>query len=278
MRIARAEQIARNIAKQVEDGHLVPGTRIGSVRGAAEEFGVSKNTMVEAYDRLVASGAISNRKRGSGFYICRPRPKAAATTTGACRSGHRPCCRCCASSSNQHHAVRVGDGRPPASWMEGSELGRHLQRQRPASAAATHGSRLRHAARLRAAARDHRPACSIERSIHATADGRPADLRRQSRARPASCAISSNRATPCCVDSPGYYPLFGKLRLMRADAGRRCAQHCRGPRPRRFRGQGACSIGRSSSSPRRSPHNPTGTSMALGQPPPPASGRPSVTA
>ncbi|MEZ5702315.1 MAG: hypothetical protein R3E42_10730 [Burkholderiaceae bacterium] len=28
----------------------------------------------------------------------------------------------------QHYEVRVGDGRPPPSWMEESELGGHLRR------------------------------------------------------------------------------------------------------------------------------------------------------
>jgi hypothetical protein len=58
----------------------------------------------------------------------------------------------------QHYEVRVGDGRPPASWMEGSELGRHLRGA--LSSELAHGAWLRHTLGLPAAARDHRAAAA----------------------------------------------------------------------------------------------------------------------
>lgn len=46
---------------------LAPGTRLPSIRRLAEHLRVSKSTIVEAYDRLVAEGA-AEAKRGSGFF------------------------------------------------------------------------------------------------------------------------------------------------------------------------------------------------------------------
>ncbi len=47
---------------------LTPGAKLPSIRGLAETLSVSKSTVVEAYDRLSAEGAIRSRP-GSGFYV-----------------------------------------------------------------------------------------------------------------------------------------------------------------------------------------------------------------
>jgi DNA-binding transcriptional MocR family regulator len=47
---------------------LTPGAKLPSVRGLAATLKVSISTVVEAYERLVAEGAILSR-RGSGFYV-----------------------------------------------------------------------------------------------------------------------------------------------------------------------------------------------------------------
>ena len=57
---------------------LPPGARVPSIRRLAEALGVSKSTVVEAYDRLAAEGVIAARA-GSGFYVTRsPQPFALA--------------------------------------------------------------------------------------------------------------------------------------------------------------------------------------------------------
>jgi DNA-binding transcriptional MocR family regulator len=62
-----ADQIVAGIKRQVDDRHLLPGTRLPSIRKFAEAHQVSRFTVVEAYDRLVAMGYLSSR-RGAGFY------------------------------------------------------------------------------------------------------------------------------------------------------------------------------------------------------------------
>lgn len=64
------EQIVRSIEMRIEDRLLRAGTRLPSIRQFAEMQGVSRFTVVEAYDRLVARGLLESR-RGSGFYVRR---------------------------------------------------------------------------------------------------------------------------------------------------------------------------------------------------------------
>jgi DNA-binding transcriptional MocR family regulator len=62
-----AEQIVAGVKRQIDDRHLRPGSKLPSIRCFAEAYGVSRFTVVEAYDRLVALGYLQSR-RGAGFY------------------------------------------------------------------------------------------------------------------------------------------------------------------------------------------------------------------
>lgn len=62
------EQIASGIRQQIEERVLRPGSRLPSIRQFADDHGVSRFTAVEAYDRLVAMGYLRSR-RGAGFYV-----------------------------------------------------------------------------------------------------------------------------------------------------------------------------------------------------------------
>jgi DNA-binding transcriptional MocR family regulator len=62
-----AEQIVAGVKRQIDDRHLRPGSKLPSIRSFAEAHGVSRFTVVEAYDRLVALGYLQSR-RGAGFY------------------------------------------------------------------------------------------------------------------------------------------------------------------------------------------------------------------
>ncbi len=256
--MTRTDRIVETILKLIDAGHLAPGQRVASLRSASQEYGVSKNTIVEAYDRLAALGALEPRA-GSGFYVVPSR-----RATAALRPPHvveaTDTVSLLRQQLDQHYEVRVGDGRPPADWMEGSELGRHLRLPGArAESAAEHGYgppagyeplRARIAQML------------IERSIQAAPDqilmtfgaNHGLDLIARHFIEPGDAVL---------VDSPGYYPLFAKLRLVRAnivpvlrtpdgpdldDLERKAAQ----TRPKLFFTQALA-------------HNPTGTSMPLAQ-------------
>jgi DNA-binding GntR family transcriptional regulator len=61
------DQIVAGIKRQIQDRHLRPGAKLPSIRNFAETYSVSRFTVVEAYDRLVAMGYLRSR-RGAGFY------------------------------------------------------------------------------------------------------------------------------------------------------------------------------------------------------------------
>ena len=72
------DQIVAGIKRQIDDRHLRPGTKLPSIRNFAEVYKVSRFTVVEAYDRLVAMGCLQSR-RGAGFYTAAtPGPAEAA--------------------------------------------------------------------------------------------------------------------------------------------------------------------------------------------------------
>jgi DNA-binding transcriptional MocR family regulator len=62
-----ADQIVAGIKRQIDDRHLRPRTKLPSIRTFADTHSVSRFTVVEAYDRLVAMGYLQSR-RGAGFY------------------------------------------------------------------------------------------------------------------------------------------------------------------------------------------------------------------
>jgi DNA-binding transcriptional MocR family regulator len=70
-------QLAARLQQRIETHALRPGTRLPSIRICARESRVSRSTVVEAYDRLIAAGLIESR-RGSGFYVRLRASKAAA--------------------------------------------------------------------------------------------------------------------------------------------------------------------------------------------------------
>ncbi len=62
------DQIANAVKKMIDDRALRAGTRMPSIRNFAHDHGISRFTVVQAYDRLVAMGYLHSRQ-GSGFYV-----------------------------------------------------------------------------------------------------------------------------------------------------------------------------------------------------------------
>lgn len=77
-------QLADGLARRIDEQGLRPGTRLPSIRKMAEQSGVSRFTVVEAYDRLVARGLVQSR-RGAGFFV-RARASALAPVVPAAAS------------------------------------------------------------------------------------------------------------------------------------------------------------------------------------------------
>ncbi len=59
------------IRRRIASRSLTPGARLPSIRALAAAMQVSKSTVVEAYERLAAEGAIRSRP-GSGYFVAAP--------------------------------------------------------------------------------------------------------------------------------------------------------------------------------------------------------------
>jgi DNA-binding transcriptional MocR family regulator len=66
--VALTEQIVRRVGALVQQGRLRAGTKLPSIRQLAKKLGVSPNTVVTAYDQLIALGAIVAHA-SSGFFV-----------------------------------------------------------------------------------------------------------------------------------------------------------------------------------------------------------------
>ena len=64
----RTRMVMDTIRRRIAGRSLTPGARLPSIRMLASTLSVSPSTVVEAYERLVAEGAIHSRP-GSGFYV-----------------------------------------------------------------------------------------------------------------------------------------------------------------------------------------------------------------
>ncbi|MGZ5818162.1 MAG: aminotransferase-like domain-containing protein [Burkholderiaceae bacterium] len=81
------EQIVRSVGARIDDKLLRAGARMPSIRQFADTHKVSRFTVVEAYDRLVANGCLESR-RGSGFYVRERSPL--INTSGANKADVQP--------------------------------------------------------------------------------------------------------------------------------------------------------------------------------------------
>jgi GntR family transcriptional regulator/MocR family aminotransferase len=72
-------QIQSNIRQEIAEGTLRPGSRLPSSRQLAEDLGVSRSVVVEAYGQLIAEGYLE-ALRGSGTWISPHLPPAAVPT------------------------------------------------------------------------------------------------------------------------------------------------------------------------------------------------------
>jgi DNA-binding transcriptional regulator YhcF (GntR family) len=58
------EQVLGQLAAQIADGVLTPGTRLPTVRQLAGDLGLAVNTVARSYRELEAAGLVETRGRG----------------------------------------------------------------------------------------------------------------------------------------------------------------------------------------------------------------------
>jgi DNA-binding transcriptional MocR family regulator len=123
----RVAAVMASLKARIESRALAPGARLPSVRALAASLAVSKSTVVEAYERLVAEGEVTAR-RGAGFFVAGPtRPLVLAQTSeprepiAEWLRSHR------AALAADPDVVQPGSGWLPESWMPEAGIQRALR-------------------------------------------------------------------------------------------------------------------------------------------------------
>lgn len=211
---SKVEALVRRIAEAIDQGSVVAGSRLRSIRDAAAKEDVARNTVVEAYNRLAARGYVEARP-GSGYYVRKPSSGSAHAQAPAPHVTEAvDVVSLLREQLEQHYEVRVGDGRPPASWMEGSELGSYLRRARAQGLSEIehgYGTPWGYLPLRETIAR-----MLGERTI-------PVSARQVLLTQGANHALDLivrhllDAGDEVLVDAPGYYPLYGKLKLAKVE-------------------------------------------------------------
>jgi len=82
-------QVADQLQGAIEGGTLTSGAQLPSTRALARTLGLSRNTVLAAYDELTARGCIRGR-RGSGMYVLAPAGIAGFDLRAVMREAHFP--------------------------------------------------------------------------------------------------------------------------------------------------------------------------------------------
>lgn len=200
--------LADRIEQQIADGAYATGDRLPSLREFAQRHRLSKNTVVAAFELLVARGLVEPR-RGSGYYV-RERPARSKDDDRANlgramdivwlmreQLGTRP------------DELAVGDGFAPVSWL--ADL--RLDRYHPKVVRTGLGALYRYGSRF-----GYEPlrAHLVRRLADHGIGAEPRQVLLTQGANGAMDIVIRYFVPPggvVLVDDPGYYPLFGKLRL-----------------------------------------------------------------
>jgi DNA-binding transcriptional MocR family regulator len=67
------QQLIEQIQVQIQSGALRPGQSLPSIRDLSSQRAVSRNTVIQAYERLTEMGLVASRDR-AGFYVISPIP------------------------------------------------------------------------------------------------------------------------------------------------------------------------------------------------------------
>jgi len=105
-RWSRQRQLHECLRHAIRSGTLSAGARLPATRALALELGVSRNTVLYAYDQLSTEGFVQPGQRGTVVAGLTAR---VAPTTGP---GHAPCVRACraARSPTAHREAETAEG------------------------------------------------------------------------------------------------------------------------------------------------------------------------
>lgn len=140
----RVGLVMQAIRSRIAGRVLAPGARLPSIRAFSEAMGVSKSTVVEAYDRLAAEGLIQAR-RGSGFFVAGHAPPFSLADLGPrLERAVDPFWVSRQSLDAGDGVLKPGCGWLPAEWLPQDALRRALRAlsRTPAETLADYGTPL----------------------------------------------------------------------------------------------------------------------------------------
>ncbi|SHJ91566.1 aminotransferase-like domain-containing protein [Halomonas caseinilytica] len=200
------QQVTEGVRDWVER-HGAGGVRLPSIRRLAGELGVSRNIVIEAYERLVALGWIRSRP-GSGFYVAE---RVVADEQGA-RSGMADVSgEMWNQFQEEGDSLRLGCGWLPSDWRE-EDVFAHAVRQvtRHSSKGLFDYSTPLGSPELRILLQERLRRLAIEADTNQLlmtgGASQALDIIVRWLLRPGDTVL---------VESPGYYNLFGLLHLHR---------------------------------------------------------------
>ena len=121
------EQIVTGIQRLVDERELRPETRLPSIRQFAAAHRISKFTVIQAYDRLAASGYIHSRP-GAGFFVGKPTQCNDVVEHESGLDKANDISWYMNRQTNDCHLKHLpGYGWLPPKWLEGCGLGRAMR-------------------------------------------------------------------------------------------------------------------------------------------------------
>lgn len=204
-----AGSLADAIARQIADGVYKAGEKLPSLRELAELHGCAKNTIVAAFEMLVARGLIDPR-RGSGYFVreasAKPRVEEEAGSLGRAMD---IVWLMREQLKSEPGTLSVGDGFPPVAWLSEARLDKfhHKVVRTGLGSLFRYGNRFGYEPLRQHLVRklgDFGIGAEPRQIVLTHGANHAMDILIRYFVPPGGAVL---------VDDPGYYPLFGKLKL-----------------------------------------------------------------
>lgn len=206
------DQIVSSVRQQIDNRYLRPGMRLPSIRSFAAGNRVSRFTVVEAYDRLVALGYLSSRQ-GSGFYVtARTSAEPGAESPAKLERAVDVVWLMRQVLKDNPGTLKVGGGWLPSHWLDEEGIQRHLRTlsRRADSHLTCYGNPLGYAplrSQLQLRLAELGIAAQPSQFVLTHGASQALDLIVRYLIKPGDAVL---------VDDPGYYNLFGNLKMQGA--------------------------------------------------------------
>lgn len=204
-------KLVQLIRQQIEEGVHAPGSRLPSIRELARQHDCAKNTIVNVFDELTGLGVVEPR-RGSGFFVCAAQPPLKEDDEGSLSRAMDVVWLMREQLRSDPQHLRLGDGFPPLEWLNDVRLDKfhHKVVRTGIGALFGYGSRFgylplrQHLAHKLA---QHGIEAATGQIVLTHGANQALDIVIRNFVRPGDRVL---------VDEPGYYMLYGKLKLQGA--------------------------------------------------------------